>query len=252
MSKPKYIFLKETSSTNNKMKELIETSSPEEFSIIQTTHQYAGRGQMGNCWESEKDKNLTFSIFLKPTFLPIQDQFIISKITSLAIIKSLEKFCIEKLKIKWPNDIYVDNKKIAGILIENSIMGKQLFNSIIGIGLNINQIIFSNNAPNATSLAIINNKTYDINPILNDIVNNIINYYILIQQNKTSEIDKKYLQLLYRINENANYKDNSGIFNGIIKGVDSFGRLLIKTANNEIRCYEFKDVAFIIEKETRF
>ena len=244
MSTPRHIVIDELPSTNSKMKELLEGENLPEFTIVQTHYQYAGRGQMGNIWESERNKNLTFSILLNPDFLNIKDQFILSKAVSLAIIKTIHALGINHLCIKWPNDIYYQNFKLAGILIENSIMGHKISNSTVGIGLNVNQVTFSDDLPNATSLKKITGLEYDLIKLLNELVNNLVDSYSLIAATDAESINIEYLDKLYLINQIADFKDDNGFFKGMIQGVDATGKLKIKTKDG-LRYYEFKEVEFI-------
>ena len=136
------IKLNATDSTNNYLKKLMLETVLDDFSVVVTNHQTKGRGQMGSEWSSEKDKNLTFSVLKSKTSLLLHQQFMLSILVSLSIVKTLEGYNIPKLAIKWPNDILSDHHKIAGILIENSIKNQQIEFSVIGIGLNVNQEIF--------------------------------------------------------------------------------------------------------------
>lgn len=247
MTTPQHIIIEELASTNLKLKEICDTQKLEEFSIVQTNYQYAGRGQMGNHWESERNKNLTFSTLLKPEHIAIHEQFILSKVVSLAIYNTLKSINIADVHIKWPNDIYCGNKKIAGILIENSIMGQNIFNSIIGIGLNINQELFTPNAGNATSLKIITGTNFNLKKVLNQLVKNIIELYIMSSTEEAKTIHQKYLDHLYRYQKKAHYKDKHGDYSGTITGVDSSGRLKITTDKGIKKVYGFKEVEFIIE-----
>lgn len=252
MTNPQHILIDELPSTNNKMKELIDLEDLPEFSIVQTHHQFAGRGQMGNQWESESNKNLTFSVLLLPDFLPIQDQFEISKVVSLAILNSLKRIIDGPLSIKWPNDIYYKTHKIAGILIENSIMGHHIQNSVIGIGLNVNQVDFTPNAPNAISVKTIINSDQNLETLLQSIISNIKKYYQLLQHKNQQAINRSYLDNLFLINKISYFKDKQETFKGTIIGIDPYGKLIIYTENEQKRLYEFKDVSFIIDSEARY
>jgi BirA family biotin operon repressor/biotin-[acetyl-CoA-carboxylase] ligase len=150
-----------TDSTNEYSKKLIKKGPVEEGTVILADFQTKGKGQKDGYWESEKGKNLTFSIILYPNFLDIQKQFYLSMSISIGIVEFLSHLSV-KSKIKWPNDICINNKKVAGILIENSIKRNIISSSIIGIGINVNQTEFKSSAPNPTSLYLELNKTFDI------------------------------------------------------------------------------------------
>ncbi len=230
-------------STNDEAKKLLKKEELPEFTVIVADEQTKGRGQRENTWNNEASKNLIISIIIKPSFLKITSQFYLSKVISLGILEYLNSKK-DNFKIKWPNDIYYNDKKICGILIENSISGSTIKNSVIGIGLNINQKQFPDYLPNAISLSKIINKEYNLEEELNLLLNSIQNKYQLLINQDFTEIDKLYHKYLYRINEIANYKDVSGTFKGKITGTLPEGKLLIKTSENEIRTYDFKEVEF--------
>lgn len=148
---PRIIRLEETTSTNNYLRGLVGKESLPEGSIVVTEYQTAGRGQVGNTWESEPGKNLMFSIILYPDFLPANRQFLISQIAALSVKETLDAY-VDGITVKWPNDIYWRDKKICGMLIENDLTGHSLYCSVIGIGININQREFLSDALNPVSL----------------------------------------------------------------------------------------------------
>jgi len=148
---PKIHYFDTLDSTNLKLKELTKNETLPELSVVMARKQTKGRGQLGNSWESEAGKNLTFSILIKPLFIQIHQQFCITQLVTLALMDILKPL-YNNVSIKWPNDIYADNKKMGGILIENNIKGNNINESFIGIGLNLNQTIFKSNAPNPISL----------------------------------------------------------------------------------------------------
>ena len=160
------IRLEETESTNSYLKQLLREKHLEEGSIVVADYQTGGRGQRGNSWISAKGKNLLFSLLIYPKNVFAKDQFIISRIASLAIKNTLDRFTHD-ICIKWPNDMYWKDKKIAGILIENDLKGNKIENTIIGIGLNLNQEIFPSELPNPVSLKQITGVTYNKESILN-------------------------------------------------------------------------------------
>ncbi len=232
-------------STNNKLKELKNTTELQEYTVVYTDNQTSGKGQAGNSWESEAGKNLTFSVLLKPTYIEIQNQFIISKAITLGILDVLKSYS-DGLSIKWPNDIYYKNKKIGGILIENSIYQNIISESIVGIGININQSTFISDAPNPISLKTITNKHFELSEMLDLILNSCLDYIEEIRQGKFNLINKPYFENLYRKEGFHKYKDKNSEFKASIKGINCFGHLELITINGDNRSYAFKEVEFII------
>ncbi len=232
-------------STNDYVSGLLKEKKPEEGSIYSSLFQSAGKGIGQNKWESEKGKNLLFSLILYPSFLPVEDQFLISKAVSLGIANYIQAKT-NNIKIKWPNDIYYKEKKIAGILIENSIKGSNLNSSIIGIGFNLNQAEFESDTPNPVSLHQITNKTYSIDQELVKIRTNIRFFYDKLKAGKFEEISREYLKCLYRFNEVHEFKTGKEIFKAQITGINKYGHLQLTTESNEKREYGFKETEFVI------
>jgi BirA family biotin operon repressor/biotin-[acetyl-CoA-carboxylase] ligase len=239
----KYIFRENLSSTNSYAAALLKNKPVQEGTIIHTNYQTAGRGQTGNTWESENGKNLLISIILYPFMIIPSDQFIISKIISLGICDFIRQHTAN-VSIKWPNDIYVNNDKIAGILIEASIIRNEIENIVAGIGLNINQKIFRSGAPNPVSLAMITGKKYDTEECLRNLASNLDRRYKQLLQEKRTEINNDYLINLYRKGEWSDYSDSNGLFEGRIVSVVPDGRLQIEDRRGIIYEYGFKEVNF--------
>ncbi len=236
--------LEETDSTNNQLKQLLK-DNPEEGSVVIADYQSVGRGQMGNGWHSEKGKNLLFSILLYPENLPANEQFIISRIASLAVKNMLDQFTND-IRIKWPNDIYWKEKKICGMLIENDIQGKNILNSIIGIGININQEEFPDDLPNPVSLLQITGSVHDRDYLFDIFIREFFLIYREFQNGNISSIEDEYMLDLYRVNEYHWYKDETGIFKAKIDTVLPSGYLILKTfETDEERKYAFKEVSFV-------
>ncbi len=231
-------------STNLYALQLLESTNPSDGTVVMALSQTEGRGQQANSWESEDCKNLTISLILRPNFVFAQDQFQISMLISLGVSDYL-KTHTENVNIKWPNDIYVNNKKIAGILIEQSIMGDYLSYSICGIGLNINQQKFISDAPNPTSLNLLTNKTYNLEDELTKLLASIENRYLQVKNGNVQQLEQEYLNALYWINERHTFEDEKEQFSGQIIGISEFGQLQIKDENKTIRTYNFKEVSFI-------
>ncbi len=239
-------WLDKVDSTNNEIKILNQKQNLPDFTILCTHFQNAGKGQMGNSWESEKGKNLTFSILLKPENIQAHDQFLISKAISVGICKVFRNYG-SPFFIKWPNDIYYKNSKIGGILIENTICSSNIHESIIGIGLNINQKKFFSNAPNPISLVNITNTENNLDDFLIKILSSIASCLELLNnQDNTDLLNLEYLNSLFRKDGYHTYKDDNGFFKASIKGIADYGQLVLETDSGELRTYSFKEVEFIL------
>ena len=241
----KIIKLGTVDSTNTyTWKKLKETQFPE-GTIFSAMQQTAGRGNGSNQWESEKGKNILLSLILYPTYIAIENQFLISKAISLGIANYAQSKT-DGIKIKWPNDIYYKDRKIAGILIENTIKGTKINASVVGIGFNINQETFKSNAPNPVSLKQITGKNYSPDQEIIKLRNNIRFFYDLLKAGKLDEINHNYLKCLYRFNEFAMYKSQNIKFKAKITGISDFGHLQLTTENGEQKQFDFKEVEFIL------
>ncbi len=239
------IVLFEVNSSNNYAKRLIAEDKAVHGTVVLAYHQKTGKGHSGNVWQSEKNRNLLFSIILFPTFLPAGAQFYLSKITSLAIIELLNDESVPA-SIKWPNDIYVDDKKIAGILIENLVSGNHLHSSVIGVGLNLNQIQFNENIPNPVSLKQLTGKDYWIEEVAEDLNQKLFNWYHFLEMGRTIEIDATYFDKLYRLDEWALFKKGTEIFEARIEGVGEYGQLILQDRRGHENEYQFKEIEFVI------
>ena len=240
-----FIHLNETHSTNSYLRELImrEKEQPEGTVVI-TDYQTAGRGQKGNSWESERGKNLTFSILLHPNHIPPGKQFILSQLISIAIVGVLKKYD-RHFTIKWPNDIYWKEKKIAGMLIEVDLTGSSLSNAIIGIGININQRHFKSDAPNPVSLTQITGKEHNLSELLEKILDSIVDEYNKYTPDNEEEI-RQNMALLFRNKGVYPYLYGEEIFNASIEGIEPNGQLILKKENGSIHTFAFKEISFVI------
>lgn len=222
-----------------------------DFTIIAAEYQSEGRGQKGTSWESAKGSNLTFSLLLKPEMIKADNQFIISQIAAVGVYEYLRSKGVEA-KIKWPNDIYIGDKKIAGILIENSIEGDSLSESIVGIGFNLNQDKFESNAPNPISLKQITGETYDLKEEMEKLAFFLYDLYIPFKNFSWGSISEKistmYHRNLYRYEEVYKYEETpSGEkFEGRIIGTDKNACLLIEKLDGTVVSYAFKEVKYIL------
>lgn len=242
----KTINIESIPSTNQYLFNLISEKEMSEGLVINTDNQTAGKGMGKNIWESEKGKNLSFSLLLKPDFLKPEKQFVITQIISLAILNVCRKnLNSEKVCIKWPNDIYVADKKIAGVLVQNIIKANSISDSVIGIGLNVNQEKFISDAPNPVSMIQLAGVNFSIEKLLNELLDEIErNYSRLRVYPHTSWLNSKYVENLYRINQSYYFTDKNGRFKGEIIGIDNYGQLKIKKSNGEILIYAYKEVEF--------
>lgn len=240
----KQIYLPTVASTNAWLNSAWQQQPLPEGTLVYTSYQTNGRGQLSNTWESEKDKNLLFSMLFMPTWLPVKDQFVLSQAVALGVVDflSTQGVCVE---VKWPNDIYWQHKKIAGILIENNLQGSTIASSVVGIGLNINQLQFLSDAPNPVSLSQISGKQYNLQTCLNALQQALITRYYQ-AKNHPMQIREDYLHALYRYKQWAMYQDDSGVFEGMITDVENRGYLHLITHSGIEKKYAFKEVQFLL------
>ena len=244
------IELDHVDSTNSYANERLKKEILPEGTIIWTKNQTNGRGQRTNAWESEPFKNLTFSLILCPSFITVQQQFYLSKVISLALADFVAAILQEKsdapqIKIKWPNDIYIGDKKVAGILIENSIRNNQLVNSVVGIGLNINQEKFNKSLPKATALKLHHSTELDLNTCLGQLCSFLEARYLQLKANKQQCIDEDYLEKMYLLNEWSSFKTSEQIIRAKIIGVSAEGKLQVELEKKQSRAFDFKEIVFL-------
>lgn len=239
------IILKSIDSTNKFIKDNLNIIEFIDGTIVYSREQFAGKGQGVNTWESEPNKNLTISILLNPTFLLPENQFELSKVIALGVSDFIKLFVKKQVYIKWPNDIYVENHKIAGILIENIIQGNVLSQTIVGIGININQEKFLSNAPNPISLKNITGKEFDLLKLLNKLAICIEKRYALLKSKKNKILTEDYISALYRFNEFNNFEIKGNIVKAKILNVDKFGRLCLVDNENLKYVLDVKEIKFL-------
>ncbi|MGH2665217.1 biotin--[acetyl-CoA-carboxylase] ligase [Flavobacterium sp.] len=241
----KVIKLDAIDSTNDFLKGLSQTQNMENFTIVTANSQTKGKGQMGSSWQTERGKNLITSILIRDTLTSIEGIFVLNIAVALAIIGALKKYKIPHLFIKWPNDIMAENKKIAGILIENSIKENGRIDSIVGIGLNVNQTNFEN-LPKASSLKNHMNLDFDIESLLESIVSEIQTNVEKIRNNETEFLWKKYTANLFRKDSPTVFEDQNSIkFMGLIQRVNSDGKLEILLEDDSVKQFGIKEVTMI-------
>lgn len=250
MHRPETLFvgqlfhdLPNVGSTNDFALSLLSKSKPPEGTVVSTFDQTAGRGQVGSRWESQSGLNISLSIILYPDFLLAQNQFILNKAVSLAVADLVESH-FPHTKVKWPNDIYVNGKKIAGILIQNTLSGSRLRASVIGIGLNVNQIDFSDNASNATSFKTLSGKNHNLDELIALLCQCVEKRYLNLKAGKMVPLQAEYLNRLYQFGEVSNFERADGtVFQGKISGISPIGKLQIST-QNEVEEFGLKEIKF--------
>lgn len=240
---PHYIWLDKVDSTNSYCMKKAEGGEPEGLAIAAFV-QEKGRGQRGNSWESQEGANLTFSLLLRPIFLKVEEQFFLSKAIALSVCDWINVSGLHA-KVKWPNDIYVGDKKVCGILIENSFSGVTLDVSVVGIGLNLNQKKFPNDLPNPTSITLLTGKEYRPELVLVELVTIIQKRYLQIKEDKL-QLDTDYLKNFYRLGEKHFFNANNEKIKAKIIGVKHTGELLLEDELGKQHAFMFKEVAFVI------
>jgi BirA family transcriptional regulator, biotin operon repressor / biotin---[acetyl-CoA-carboxylase] ligase len=238
------LFLDETPSTNLYLQQKLEKSGVESGTAVVTFNQSDGHGQKGNKWISESNKNIAYSLVIKPDFIPARNQFLLSEFVSLAVKALLDEFTKE-ITIKWPNDIYHKNSKIGGILIENKLEGSLISHSVIGIGLNINQNEFPGELPNPISLSQITGEKYELKDLAEKLHRRLITAFEHLNTDNESDIRKYYLNSLYRRDGYHLYKDKKGAFKARIMDINAHGQLILEPEEGVAREYDFKEVVFV-------
>jgi BirA family biotin operon repressor/biotin-[acetyl-CoA-carboxylase] ligase len=235
-------YINETSSTND----LAREPRFEEFDIIWAEHQSAGRGQRGHTWHSTEGKNITFSVVLKPTFLPIIEQSLLSEVVALALVDTMQEYGIE-CRIKWTNDIYAGDNKIAGVLIEQSLSGDKIARTIVGIGLNVNQRTFPDDLPNPTSMVRECGRESDRREVLECFLKHLESWYARLERGEKEAVESTYRERMYHLDEEHTYALASGErFRATIRGVRPMGHLCLEHADGVVREYAFKEVEFVL------
>jgi BirA family transcriptional regulator, biotin operon repressor / biotin---[acetyl-CoA-carboxylase] ligase len=238
------ISLKKVDSTNNYARLLIEKNELTDETVITASNQHKGRGLQHNSWESEAGKNLTLTLVLFNRYLKAEKQFYLAQAVTLGLVDFFQSQKIN-VQIKWPNDMYAGEKKIAGILIENLILNDTLVNSLIGIGVNVNQQSFSSILQNAQSMKNLTNIDYDLNELLNKLLGYLDNQIERLKRKEFFILKKEYLERLYRFEKRSQFLAKGKTFYGKIIDVDENGKLVILTDKGERLVFMFKEVQFI-------
>ena len=242
----KIIKLDTVVSTNSFLKDLSVSAALENFTVVVTQKQTKGRGQQKNEWLSEPYKNLTFSVFISLKDVKIIHKKYLNFAISLAIYRVLFDKNTPKISIKWPNDLMATNKKICGILIENTFFGDQIKSTIIGIGLNVNQEKFPASLRNVTSLKLATLKETDLNALLHEILAELQSNLKLLESKDFHLLEEQYLNVLYKKNIPTMFKTSDDeIFMGIISGISDQGNLQIQLEDDSIKEFGIKEVSML-------
>lgn len=244
---PHYIKVSQTASTNTYLSRLAATLPG--GTVIYTPSQTAGRGQKGNSWESEDGKNLTFSLLLKRPPVKARDQFYLSEAAALAVVEALSAEAGDSFAVKWPNDVYWQDKKACGMLIENSLDGSDIATSIVGIGINVNQEHFLSDAPNPISLINITGREHDLMALLKRVCSRIEQLVeSLGDADARTDLHQRYMAALYRNDGQLHpYEDAAGNrFMAMVTGIAPDGTLTLRHEDGTTHDYIFKEVRHII------
>lgn len=231
--------------STNKYCEALDLAMVEDFTCYWALAQTAGIGQRGNCWASAPGQNLTFSLVLHPSFLPADRQFKLTEAFSLALVDFIKTIVtIDAIvTIKWPNDIYVDGKKICGTLVSTRLSGNAIASAVCGIGLNVNQTAFPDWAPNPTSLSLLTGSTYDLEPLLRQLLSCIEKRYNSLKSGVDPE--PEYLERLLNLGVPARYRYNEEEIEATVTGVDPHGRLLLTASDGRRLSCGMKEIALL-------
>jgi BirA family biotin operon repressor/biotin-[acetyl-CoA-carboxylase] ligase len=239
------IRLKETDSTNRYLRELASKgqalTDDTEMCVVTAEYQTAGRGCGTNRWESERGQNLLFSLLCRPKGIVPSRQFRLSMMISVAMADVLSRY-VDGVSVKWPNDIYVGDRKIAGILMECRIHGGELCDCLIGIGINVNQTMFHSDAPNPVSLRQLTGTEHDREQLLAEILDS---FGALLDDGDAEGIAAKYKSLLYRRTGSWQYADSEGTFRAQLHDVTDEGMLVLLDEEGRERRYAFKEVSYV-------
>jgi len=235
----------ELESTQTYAQELLARTVPEEGTLVAASYQRAGKGLLRNRWESEPGKNLLFSLILYPGFLPLGRAFLFSQTMALGVRDWVGLYLGDRARIKWPNDIYIDEGKVAGMLIQNSLSGSLIQHSVVGIGINVNQTDFPAGLPNPVSMKAAAGRDFDLEECLSGLCQRLEHWYLRLKDGNRELIGEEYLRHLYGLGEWRTFADREGSrFQGRISGVAENGYLLVDTAEG-LRSFEAKELRFV-------
>lgn len=243
----KIVHVAQTDSTNDHIRRL-PADECADITVVWADHQTAGRGQGTNRWESEAGRNLLFSLRVRPCWMPVERQFLLSMAEALALKDVLDGYT-GGISLKWPNDIYWQNRKMGGTLIETSLGSGGLKDCIFGTGLNLNQREFRSDAPNPVSLCQVIGREVDVETVLHQIVNAFIPYYNRLRNGGYGDISEAYHAALWRCEGFWKYRDAEGVFDAAIVGVEDDGHLVLRDTACRFRRYAFKEVQVVMDED---
>lgn len=241
------IFLPEIDSTNSYATNLLKNVKLPEGTVLHTANQTHGKGQRGRSWIAQSTSNLTASVILKPLFLNLKNQFFLYQITALACYDTMaELLDISQIdiKIKWPNDILINRRKIAGILIENNVLNSQFNWCVVGVGINVNQLIFDNEFK-ATSLKLISGNDFNVDLVLKLVCKHLEKYYLALRSDKLKWIKESYMTHLFGLNNWLDFEILGTIRTFMVKGISDDGLLLLKNEKGELIKVDVKEVNWL-------
>lgn len=242
------ITLDEIDSTNKYAIQLCAKSNPTDGTVIITEYQTAGQGQIGRKWYAQPSKNLLMSVILKPKSFLVKDQAFLSFSIALAIWQVLDDLGIQNLSIKWPNDIYIKNKKVAGILIQNALSGTKIDRAIVGIGLNVNQEVFPDDLPNPTSISQATGMIHDRGDVQERLLQSLSQYYWQLQMRKFTELKSKYESLLFGLRTQRQFEHQElSSFSASVLGVDDTGAIILD-CQGEQHSFQHGELKWIISQ----
>jgi BirA family biotin operon repressor/biotin-[acetyl-CoA-carboxylase] ligase len=236
-------FLPVCESTNSEAQQLLIKNEATEGCTVVTAEQTRGRGQRGNSWEAEPGKNITLSVILSPSFLLARQQFHLNMAVSLAVLDLLREHGLHDAQVKWPNDLYFQDKKLGGILIENTINSYQIQHSIVGIGLNVNQLRFGTTT--ATSMAKVSGQALEVEKVTVRLLELLEKRYLELRNGKVSKLRHEYLQAMYRFQEVHPFVVQGQQVQGQIVGVDEDGRLAVEI-ERRLQYFAFKEISYVL------
>lgn len=248
VNEQKILRFKSLKSTNLYLQQKLQEGDDIVNQVVMTDYQTAGKGLDNNRWESEPGMNLLFSMALDVSFLEAENQFRISQAVSLGIINVLKKYLPKNsLYVKWPNDVYYSDKKIVGMLINNTLSNRMMDVSIVGIGVNVNQVKFGDDLPNPISMKIITDSHYDLMPLLVEFIDSIRQSVSLLKSSDgVKMVEESYIRHLYRYGKKARYQYKGKIMTLMIVGFDKFGRLQLQDEMGKIITCDLKEIKFLM------